>query len=393
MTALAHVGSPATRRPRAARIAAVAALVLATGWLLMLGLLHVAGYRPLVVHSASMAPAVDTGDLVITRAVAPSAVAVGDVVSFHDRSRDGRLITHRVTSARRQGRHVAFVTRGDVNSGVERWSSTRDARVGRLALRVPLAGYAVTWLTRLPIILALLALVLGLVVQRIIPARTRRPARGGVVRAGVAGLAGVAAIVSAPIMLGATEGAFSAVAANAGNTFAAAASFCPASQELLATEDTYVTEASPTLNRGGVFELDVVSQSGGNNARVLVNFAFPAAAASCTVTSAQLSFLNMDPTAGRTLRASRALASWGEFTAHWNNQPAVSGANVAAAAAGFFPTFDVTQQVKAMYLATPPTFNGFRISDSAEGNATAASQALAPRELGNSGPKLTLTFG
>jgi signal peptidase I len=385
----AHAPSPshARRRPLAVRIAVAVLCV----WLLTLGLLYLAGYRPLVVHSASMAPAVDTGDLVITRAVAPGTVAVGDIVSFHDRSREGRLVTHRVTERRRDGQRVAFVTRGDVNTAQEHWSSDSDARVGTLALRIPLAGYAVTWLTRPAIVLGLLAIVLALFAGAVVGARAARHTRRGVVRAALTGLASAAAIVSAPLMLGATQGAFSATTDNPGNTFAAAATFCgTAPRVLTSTADTYVAQENPTTNDGADPALQVASSSG-QNSRVLVRFALPVAPVDprCPMTSAvlQLNVLFL-ATTGRTLHAKRATAAWGEMTATWNNMPATTDVGLAATpSSGGQVNFDVTAQVASMYAGTN---NGFLIRDSVENFF--GTQIYYAREGGNA-PSLTITYG
>jgi signal peptidase len=103
----------------------------------------VAGYRPMVVQSGSMAPAVNTGDAIVSRVVHPSAVGVGDVVTFVDTLRDDRLVTHRVVEVRQDGTQYSFVTKGDRNSGVERWDMDESGTLGRLALRVPKLGFAV----------------------------------------------------------------------------------------------------------------------------------------------------------------------------------------------------------------------------------------------------------
>ena len=102
-----------------------------------------AGYRPMVVQSGSMAPAVNTGDAIVSRVVHPSAVGVGDVVTFVDTLRDDRLITHRVVDVRQEGGQYSFVTKGDSNSGVERWDMDESGTLGRLALRVPKLGFVV----------------------------------------------------------------------------------------------------------------------------------------------------------------------------------------------------------------------------------------------------------
>lgn len=67
----------------------------------------VAGFRPAVVVSGSMRPALDPGDLIWFGRI---PVHRGDVVAF--RSEDGRVVTHRVVGFERDGYRV----KGDANA-------------------------------------------------------------------------------------------------------------------------------------------------------------------------------------------------------------------------------------------------------------------------------------
>jgi signal peptidase I len=125
--------------------AASVALFGVVGVLAALALGLVAGYRVLVVRSDSMHPAIATGDLILTKRLGASSARVGEVITFADPSRARKLVTHRVVRRRRSGRRIAFVTRGDANTGVERWSIAANGTVGRYVGRLPRAGYAVAW--------------------------------------------------------------------------------------------------------------------------------------------------------------------------------------------------------------------------------------------------------
>jgi signal peptidase len=105
------------------------------------------GYRVLVDRSDSMAPRIEAGDLIVTKTSRPSEVVRGDIVTFSDASRGGTLVTHRVVRKREGRNTVAFVTRGDANSGVERWTITSEGNVGKLAFRIPKVGFFIAWLT------------------------------------------------------------------------------------------------------------------------------------------------------------------------------------------------------------------------------------------------------
>jgi len=392
MASLGDAPTAARRRRHLPRRVAHAGLAVAVAGLLTLALLHVGGYRPLVVHSDSMAPSVGTGDLIITQAVRPAAVAVGDVVSFHDRSRGDRLVTHRVKEIRRDGGEIAFVTRGDANGAVERWSIGTDARIGRLAVPIPVAGYAITWLTRLPIILALLAIVSLLFAKALFGARRAPGAARVVARSLLAALASSATIVTIPLTLAATEGAFSAVTANAGNTFQAAASFC-GSQSVTPDADSYVNQQAPTANFGAAGLMEIDSEAT-RNMRVLVSFALPTPPAGCTVNTAVLELKRWVGIPYRTLHAKRVTAEWFENAVTWSNQPVSTPVNLATASTGggigaATISFDVKTLLASMYAGTN---YGFLVKDSAEDTPNGA-QAIYSREAGAANaPKLIITY-
>ena len=154
-----------------ALVAACMAVVLAIGW------------RPYTVLSGSMEPTFAPGDVVVAKPLAPLDVRPGDVVTFPDPSRGGKLVTHRVRrlSASKGKAHV--VTRGDANDRPERWDVPLDDRVGRVVFRLPKVGHVAAWgasiggsrllLAGPPILLGLLLL---LEVARRGPAPPTKPA-------------------------------------------------------------------------------------------------------------------------------------------------------------------------------------------------------------------------
>jgi signal peptidase len=116
-----------------------------------------------------MAPAIESGDVVVTRLVRPTAAQPGDIVTFQDSSRQGDLVTHRVVEVRRESDRVSFVTRGDANTGEERWSIDSHGTIGATAFRVPAAGHVLAWLRTPTVRMSLLvsaALVLAVLALR-----------------------------------------------------------------------------------------------------------------------------------------------------------------------------------------------------------------------------------
>ena len=170
-TGLAH-REGALAQPRTSRVvnlAATAAVVLAVSVLATLPVALVAGYRPLIVRSGSMEPAVHVGDLVFTKRIRPTSAGLGDIVTFHDPTRGRELITHRVVRRTVQGDRLLFVTRGDANTGVERWSVAANGTIGELQFRLPRLGYAVSEFA-IPAVrfafVSLASLLLGLIILR-----------------------------------------------------------------------------------------------------------------------------------------------------------------------------------------------------------------------------------
>jgi signal peptidase I len=135
------------------------------------GVLLALGFRPLVVRSGSMEPAINTGDLIFTRTIEADQAEVGDVVTFKDPSRSADLVTHRVVGIQPQDSSLSFRTRGDANTGHEEWSVDADGRIGRYAFRVPRAGYVLSLISDPRVKMFLLiggaALVAGVLLRKI----------------------------------------------------------------------------------------------------------------------------------------------------------------------------------------------------------------------------------
>jgi signal peptidase len=127
------------------------------------------GLHSYAVRSGSMAPTIETGDLVIARSISPTEAEVGDIVMFKDPDGSGRLISHRVRAIRRHGGRSYFVTRGDANTGFERWNVPDSGTIGEISYRVPNLGYVLGGIGSAPgkvgliVIPALALLWLGLV--------------------------------------------------------------------------------------------------------------------------------------------------------------------------------------------------------------------------------------
>jgi signal peptidase len=99
------------------------------------------GLHTYAVQSGSMTPTIDTGDLVVARAITPTEASVGDIVMFKDPEGTGKLISHRVRAVHERGGRSYFVTRGDANTGFEHWNVPDSGTIGEIVYRVPKLGF------------------------------------------------------------------------------------------------------------------------------------------------------------------------------------------------------------------------------------------------------------
>jgi len=163
-------------------IALLAAIVIGPAFALVA---HQRGWQPLVERTGSMAPAITPGDLVLVERARADAARPGEIITFADPHVDGRTLTHRVVSVRREAGHLRIVTRGDANRGSEAWTIAPNGTVGRLRAQVALPDIASALLDRSPargVVLALLSLLsCALVLCRIwrSPAATSTPTEPG----------------------------------------------------------------------------------------------------------------------------------------------------------------------------------------------------------------------
>lgn len=161
--------------PRAVRISAVAALLLAAVWVLWpIGL--GGGTVYVTTHGISMEPRFHTGDLAILRAA--DHYSVGDVVAYESPTLK-TTVMHRIVALDGQ----RFVFQGDNNSWRDPDHPTQDLLLGKLWLRIPQGGKALA-AVKSPVGMILLSLagsvVLGVTSpsgRRLRGRRGRRPTR------------------------------------------------------------------------------------------------------------------------------------------------------------------------------------------------------------------------
>lgn len=107
----------------------------------------IAGYKPLVVQSGSMEPAIGTGSVVLVQPAAPGEIRVGDPITFRAGGPKGSeserplLITHRVTEVLNESGRLSFKTKGDANKSQDPNAVAAADVLGRVSVSMPYAGY------------------------------------------------------------------------------------------------------------------------------------------------------------------------------------------------------------------------------------------------------------
>lgn len=379
----------------------------------------VAHLTPTLIVSGSMAPSINTGDVVLVRPTNSRVLRRGQVVTFDDPANPGRLLTHRVVHANDDG---SVKTRGDANPAMDSTPVSSDAIRGIGQLVIPAVGLPAMWVRGgqwLAVLLWLagtalalrytwtysprLALTMGwsAPLTPVASPPPLRPAPGQWERPQItprtvrwASAALVLALGAAAVMLPAamaSRASWAALATNPSNDFTAAAAFCtsPGTQTLTAAADAKVEQNTATTNYGATADL-VVDPRNNRAIRSLIKFTLPAQPASCTMTATLRVYTNTG-VAGRTIEAYRAAAAWAEGTVTWTNAPATAGTATTAASRNTAGWVDitVTSQVAAMYAGTD---YGFLLKDSVETTGAGFAQSLSSR-TGANPPQLLLNYG
>ena len=154
--------------------------------------------------------------------------------------------------------------------------------------------------------------------------------------------------------------------------------------------DAWINQGSPTDNKGDDSILKVMSKSGGDNLRALVNFPMPQMPAGCVVDTATLRIYADSASSGRTLQAFRLASSWSENNVTWNNQPSTTGTAATTTSGSGWRQWNVTAPVQAM--VDSGANNGFLIRDATE-NGNSYEQQFHAREKGENVPMLIISFG
>lgn len=118
---------------------------LVVGMALLMGAVlvpSVIGFKPMVVMSGSMEPALSTGDIAVVRPVDVTKLKLGDVITYEE---GGRLITHRIMAVTIGPDGSSYVLQGDANTAADRVPVEPDAIVGKVIYRIPRVGSIISF--------------------------------------------------------------------------------------------------------------------------------------------------------------------------------------------------------------------------------------------------------
>jgi signal peptidase I len=137
----ARVARAATATIRRVVVAlAVVVCVVGLGSVLGVSLANRSGYQVLGMKTGSMRPTIDPGDLVIARAVRPSDIRNGDVITFRSPLGSHAPYTHRVVRTTFSPDGPRFQTKGDANAGPDVWTVQYQAEGWRVVYVLRRAG-------------------------------------------------------------------------------------------------------------------------------------------------------------------------------------------------------------------------------------------------------------
>ena len=111
----------------------------------------IAGYKPMMVLTDSMAPTIKSGDLIIIKEVDPTTLEVGDIITFFDPAGNGQTtVTHTIVSISNENNKLMFETKGDNNNAADRLLVDSSAVIGIYEFRLPIVANIAMFMQTVP---------------------------------------------------------------------------------------------------------------------------------------------------------------------------------------------------------------------------------------------------
>ena len=105
---------------------------------------HTGRYRTVTVLTGSMTPGMPPGSMAVVVPIKPSAIRLGDVLTFEAPLADRPVVTHRVVEVVEHGAHPVIRTKGDANATPDPWTARLAGTTAwRRVAVIPRAGSAI----------------------------------------------------------------------------------------------------------------------------------------------------------------------------------------------------------------------------------------------------------
>jgi signal peptidase len=160
---------------RALGLIGIALSVALIGFSLFVNIVPLSGLQLFIIGGGSMEPSIPIGSLVIVTPLDAMTVVIGDVVTI--RADNGVVFTHRVSHVVDLPEGRFFETKGDANQSLDGGLVPARAIVGAAQQYVPYAGYAQDFLSRVPGMIAVLAVLGALLLSYLLLEMLEEPAR------------------------------------------------------------------------------------------------------------------------------------------------------------------------------------------------------------------------
>lgn len=118
---------------------------------------NILGYKAYIVETNSMEPIIKVGDIVIIKKVKAEKLNQGDVITF---TREGEVITHRITKIDVEESGTKYITKGDNNNTEDTIKVEHEDILGKEILTIPQLGKVMQLLDSKIILLIIILIIL-----------------------------------------------------------------------------------------------------------------------------------------------------------------------------------------------------------------------------------------
>lgn len=128
---------------------------------------YLLGLNFITVYGNSMSPTIPQGALMITNTVAPSEIAIDDIIAFRPPGGVTTTVAHRVVEVNPSENTVLFTTKGDAVEDNDSYAVPAANVLGKVIFWIPLVGYIAHSIKTVPgfVLLVLVPVVIIILLQ------------------------------------------------------------------------------------------------------------------------------------------------------------------------------------------------------------------------------------